>query len=166
VRQDKLHRTCVIISGGICRSRSALQRIQGVKCQSTIFHAHVGPVRIPQKAHWDTLCQCCVLDPVGYVCRVVHCGVSGARNIGAQFFLLECDRYGNRKKRVETHHAKRVFFHLLGYAGHRMHPGASGMQNIKTLIFMVVQDRYGFQKNCTDTCYAEHIFFHPVGSVC
>jgi hypothetical protein len=36
--------------GGICGSRSALQCIRVVKRRCTILHAHVGPVRIPQKA--------------------------------------------------------------------------------------------------------------------
>jgi hypothetical protein len=33
-------------SGGICGSRRALHCVRGVKCQHTIFHAWVGPVRI------------------------------------------------------------------------------------------------------------------------
>jgi hypothetical protein len=36
--------------GGICGSRSALQCIRVLKRRCTILHAHVRPVRIPQKA--------------------------------------------------------------------------------------------------------------------
>jgi hypothetical protein len=31
-----------------------------MKHRRTIFPAWVGPVRIPQKVRWDTLCQTCV----------------------------------------------------------------------------------------------------------
>jgi hypothetical protein len=57
VHRDTLRQTCVFAFGVIFGSRSAFWCIQGMKHQRTIFHARVGPVRFPQKAHWDTLSQ-------------------------------------------------------------------------------------------------------------
>jgi hypothetical protein len=53
-RRDMLRRTSGFISGGIYGSRGAFRCVQGMKRQCTIFHASMGPVRIPQKARWDT----------------------------------------------------------------------------------------------------------------
>jgi hypothetical protein len=152
VNQDKLRQTRVFASRGIYGLCSAFRCIRGVEHRSTIFYARVGPVQIPQKAHQDALHRSCVLHPVGSVGHVVHCGASGARNIDALFFLLRWDRYGFQKKRVDTRHAKCLFFQLLGYAGHIVHSGASGVQNIDTLIFMLVWDRYIFHRE-TSTQY-------------
>jgi hypothetical protein len=46
-----------LASGAICGSRSALWGIRGTKRRRTIFHARVGPVRMPQNAYRDTLRQ-------------------------------------------------------------------------------------------------------------
>jgi hypothetical protein len=43
---QKLCRTCVFVSGGICGSCSALRYIRGTKYRCTIFLALVGPKRI------------------------------------------------------------------------------------------------------------------------
>jgi hypothetical protein len=69
------------VSSGICGSCSAFRCIWGLKCRCTIFHAHVGPIQIPQKVHQDTLRQTCVFHLLGYASQVVHSGVSGAQNI-------------------------------------------------------------------------------------
>jgi hypothetical protein len=45
---------------------SAFLCIWGVKHRRTISHARVGPVRIWQKARWDTLCQSCVFTSSGF----------------------------------------------------------------------------------------------------
>jgi hypothetical protein len=45
----------------------AFQCVRGVKHRHTIFHAWVGPVRISQKSHWDTLCQTFVF-PCIWIC--------------------------------------------------------------------------------------------------
>jgi hypothetical protein len=108
------------------------------------------------------LSQTCVLDPVGSVGHVVHCGASGAQNVDALFFLLGWDRYRFQKKRVETRYSKLVFLHLVGYAGHVVHSSASSVQNINTLYFMLVWDRYRFQKKHDGTRYIKLVFLDPV----
>jgi hypothetical protein len=74
----KLRQTRVFASRGICGSRSAFRCIPGIEHRSTIFHARVGPVWIPQKVHQDTLRRSCVLHPVGSVGHVVRCCASGS----------------------------------------------------------------------------------------
>jgi hypothetical protein len=66
------------------------------------------------------------LHPVGSTGHVVNFGVSGARNIGALFFILGWDRYGFHKKHARIRYAKLVFMHLVRSAGHIVHSGSSG----------------------------------------
>jgi hypothetical protein len=85
---DMLCTTFVFVSGGICVSHSAFQCVRGVKHRCTIFHSRVGLVRIPQKVRWNMLRRTCVFAFEGSAGHVVHSAVSGARNIGAQFFTF------------------------------------------------------------------------------
>jgi hypothetical protein len=62
--------------------------------------------------------------------HVVHCGVTGLRNINAQFFMLGWDRYGFHKKYDGTRYIKLVFLHPMESAGHVVHSGASGARNV------------------------------------
>jgi hypothetical protein len=71
----------------------------------------VGPVRLPKKAHQDTLHQTCVLHPMGSVGHLVHCVVSGTQNVESLFFMIGADRYGFHKKRNGAHYTKLVFLH-------------------------------------------------------
>jgi hypothetical protein len=57
---EKICRTCVFASSGICKSHISFRCVQCVKRQHTIFHAQVGLIQIPQKAYRDTLSQTCV----------------------------------------------------------------------------------------------------------
>jgi hypothetical protein len=66
------------------------------------------------------------LHPVGSAGHVVHSGVSGARNISAQFFTFGWDRCGFHKKRGRTRYAKLLFLHLNRFTGHVVHSGATG----------------------------------------
>jgi hypothetical protein len=66
------------------------------------------------------------LHPVGSMSHVVHCGVTGLRNINAQFFMLGWDWYGFHKKYDGTRYIKLVFLHPMESAGHVVHSGASG----------------------------------------
>jgi hypothetical protein len=56
----------------------------------------------------------------------MYSGASGVRNDDALFFMLEWDRYGIDKKRVETCYTELEFLHSLGSAGHVVHSGAFG----------------------------------------
>jgi hypothetical protein len=44
---DKLRRTCVFASGGICGSPSVFRSMWAGEHRPTIFHAQVGPVQFP-----------------------------------------------------------------------------------------------------------------------
>jgi hypothetical protein len=55
-------------SGRICRSLSTLWLVHGAKLRRFILLARVGPVRIPEKARRDTLCQTCVFASTR-ICR-------------------------------------------------------------------------------------------------
>jgi hypothetical protein len=72
VRRDKLRRTCVFASGGICGSRSAFRCIRGVKHQHTICYSPVGLVRIPQKSIETRYAKLMFLHPVGSASHVVQ----------------------------------------------------------------------------------------------
>jgi hypothetical protein len=72
----KCARTCyaelVFLRRGIYGSRSAFRWVRGTKHQHTILHARVGPVRIPQKAHRDTLRQTSGFASMGSAGHVVR----------------------------------------------------------------------------------------------
>jgi hypothetical protein len=86
---------------------------------------------------------------VGSAGHVAHCGMCGARNVDALFFMLRWDGYECHKKCVGTLYAKLVFLHPVGSAGHVVHSGASGAWNVDALFFMLGWDQYGFQKNAS-----------------
>jgi hypothetical protein len=115
------------------RWHSAIQFIWGMKCWRIIFHARVGPVRIPQKAHRDTSWWTYVFKSSGI------CGRHSA------FWCIWCvkhqhtifhpgwDRYGFHKKHFGTHYGELLFLNLVGSAGHVVHSAAFVMPNIDAL---------------------------------
>jgi hypothetical protein len=86
----------------------------------------VGPVRIPRTGRRTCYAELEFLHPMGSTGHVVNSGVSGARNIGAIFFILGWDQYGFHKKRVGTRYAELVFMHPVGSTGHVVHSGSLG----------------------------------------
>jgi hypothetical protein len=63
------------------------------------------------------------LHQVGCTDHVVHCGVSGAQNVIALFFMLGWESYGFDKKRVGAHYAELVFLHQVGCTSRVVHSG-------------------------------------------
>jgi hypothetical protein len=76
--------------------------VSGTRNVDTIFHARVGPVRIPEKARQDMLHQTCILHRVGYAGHVVHFDAPGALNVDALLLMLGWDEYGFHKKHDGT----------------------------------------------------------------
>jgi hypothetical protein len=83
----------------------------GVKRQCTIFQTRVGPVRIPQKAHRNTLHRTCIFASVGSTGHVVRSDASGARNVDALFFIPDWASHESHKKHTRTCYAEFVFLH-------------------------------------------------------
>jgi hypothetical protein len=93
------------------------------------------------------------LHPVGYAAHVVHSGVSGARNIDAQFFMFDWDRFGFNKKCTGTRYAEPVFLHPVGSAGHVVHFGVPLVRNIHTIFQALVGQVRSQQKARRDTLH-------------
>jgi hypothetical protein len=164
----KRARTCYaelvfFASGRIYGSCSAFRCVQGVKRQHTIFHARVGPVRIPQTAHRDTLCQTSGFASVGSVGHVVRSGAFAARNDDTLFFMHGWDRYEFHKKRDTTRYAEFVFLYPVGSRGHIVHSIASWARNVNALFFWLGWDRYSFQKKHVGLRYVKLVFLHSLG---
>jgi hypothetical protein len=108
---------------------------------------------------------------MGYAGHVVHCVLSGARNIDTLFFMLGWDWYEFQKKRTETSYAdlvscihygfqkkhdgtrytKLAFLYLVGSAGYIVHSDAFGKLNVDALLLMLGWDECGFHKKWDGT---------------
>jgi hypothetical protein len=158
-------------SGRICGSRSAFRCVRDAKRQCTIFHARLGPVRIPQEhdrtrynklvffhsvripeiVRWDTLHRTCVSTSDGI------CGSRAA---------FRCVRGTKRRLTIALARVGRVWIQQKarwdtlrrtcvsasgGICGHIVHCVLSEARNVDTLFFTLGSNRYGFQKKCIET---------------
>jgi hypothetical protein len=138
---------------------------QGAKHRCIIFRAQVGPLRIEQKVHRDTLRRTFVFASGG-ICgsSSAFCCLLGTK-CQHTIFHAKVGPVGNAQNACQDKLCRHFVLHLVGSAGHVVHSGASGGgQNIDTLLFMLWWDQYRFHKKRTGTRYAEPIFLHPGGS--
>jgi hypothetical protein len=109
-----------------------------VKHRCTIFHAQVGPVRILQTMHRNTLRRTCVFASCGFCgSRSAFWFVCGVKR-RCTIFIFGWDRYRFYKTRAGIHYAELLFFHSVGSACHIVHFGVSGARNIDELFLMLV----------------------------
>jgi hypothetical protein len=136
--------------------------IRDAKHQCNIFHSRVGPVLVPQEAHWTRYTKLVFLCPVRFGGHVVHSGVSGVRNINAIFFILRWARCRSHKKHAGTGYTEHVFLHSVRSGGHVAHSSASGVRNVNTLFFILGWARCRSHKRRAGTRYTELVFLYPV----
>jgi hypothetical protein len=125
----------------------------------------VGPLQLPQKAHWDTLHQTCVFAS-GRICesRSAFRCIRGPKR-RSTFFVFRWDQYGFHKSCIKTRYAELLFLHLVGSTCHIVRSGASRARNHDALVFMLESAPCCFHKKHVRTHYAELVFLHLVGFV-
>jgi hypothetical protein len=144
-------------------SRSAFRCVCAVKRRCSNFQARERPVRIQQKARWDTLRQTCIFASGG-ICvsrRALWC-VRGVKRRHI-IFMLGWARCSFHEKCTGTHYAELMILHPMGFAGHVVHSVAFGLQNIDALFFMLGWGQYGFHEKRVGTRYVKFVFFSSSG---
>jgi hypothetical protein len=95
--------------------------------------------------------------------HILHFSECRARNVDAQFFMLEWAGFCFHKKCTRTCYTKLLFLHPMGSVGHLVHSGALGARNVDALMLGWAQ--CSFHKKHASARYAQLVFSHPVGSV-
>jgi hypothetical protein len=116
--QDKLRRTFVFASIGICGSRSALRCIRGVKHRCTIFSCSCGTERdFTKSASGHVMPNLCLAS--GWICgsrSALRCvrGMKRRRTI----FLAQVGPVRIAQKHIGTPYTLLEFFHPVVFGGH------------------------------------------------
>jgi hypothetical protein len=130
-----------------------------MKHRRTIFYARVGLVRIPQKAHRDTVRRTCIFAFGGiYRSRSAFRCVRGTK--------CRCNIFHGRvgpiriaqKVQWDTLCRMCVFWHPVGSTGHVAHSSAPETRNADALFFMPRWDRYRLQKSKWNTLLRNCVF--------
>jgi hypothetical protein len=125
--RDRLRQIFVFASGGIHGSRSALQCLQGTKCQHTIFQAPVGLVQFPQKsASGHVMSNLCFW--IRWDIRVTYCILVHQRRETSMHYFSRSWGQVRILEKVRWDTLCRTFvLHPVGPVGHVLRCGASGV---------------------------------------
>jgi hypothetical protein len=97
--------------------------------------------------------------------HLVQCGVSGMRNVEAQFLMLGWERYIYDKKARQDMLRQTGVFASDGICGSRIaFECFRGTKRQRTLFYAQVSPS-GFRKKYVGIRYIKLVFLHPVGSV-
>jgi hypothetical protein len=150
------------VSGGICRSHSAFCCIRDAKCRCAIFYSRVKLVRIPQKAHRDTIRQTFVLHLMGSVGKVVHSVRPGCES-SMHYFSCSGGTGLDSRKSATGHVMLELRFCIRSNL--RVMSALRCVRSMKwrRTIFVAQVGPVRIQKKRDRTRYTELVFSHPVG---
>jgi hypothetical protein len=139
----------------------------GAKHRCIIFRAQVGPLRIEQKVHRDTLRRTFVFASGG-ICgsSSAFCCLLGTK-CQHTIFHAKVGPVGNAQNACQDKLCRHFVLHLVGSAGHVVHSGASGGGGAKhrhTTFYALVGPIQIPQKAHRDTLCRTYLF--ASGGIC